>query len=208
MVLKQSCHETQLVNTLTKIINWLSMNVTLMVMISLVCADSHLHLECSYLHVLCGTTYILHSSQSMEKKISVVCQNINKNDCQSHLFVPPHCITSCQTCTCGCLSILYFLHVILLFEILNLNIFGLNELIFVMALSTYQQDQISKYKKLTIRLKNSPQNVVNGLYVSSLSSKFDTIVLFASIVSCASIVVSFVSYVLEYVQVYLNYVSK
>ena len=207
MVLKQSCHETQLVNTLTKIINWLSMNVTLMVMISLVRAESHLDLECSYLHVLCGTTYILHSSQSMKKKTSVVCQKINKKDCQSHLFAPPHCIT-CQTCTCGCLSIQYFLNVILLFKILNLNIFGLNELIFVMALSTYQQDQISKYQMLAICFKNAPQNVVNGSYVSSLSSKFDTIVLFASIVSCASIAVSFVSYVLEYVQVYLNNVNK
>ena len=173
-----------------------------MVIISLVRAESYLDLECSYLQLLCETTYVPHSIQSIEKKISVVCQNINKNNCQSHLPAPPHknnshCMTSCRACGCGCLSIVYFLYVIALFEIVSLNIFGLNQLILIMPLSTHQQHQISKYK--------IPKNVINCLCVSSLSSKFATIVLFASIASCAFILVSFVSYALENIQAYLNY---
>ena len=207
MVLNQPCHETQLFNTFTQIITWLNMNVTLMVIISLVSVASHLNLECSYLHVSCRSIYIQYNGKAIEKKISFIYQNINENDCQSHLFAALHkndsnCMASCRMCTCGCLSVLYFLYVIVLIEILNSNMVGLNQLTFVMTLLTYQKDKILKYKILAICLENFTQNIINGLDVSLLSRKFDRIVLFAS---CASIILSFVSYALECAQIYLNY---
>ena len=215
MVSHHSCHDTQLFNTF-------NMNVTLMVIISLVGAVSRLNIECSYLHILCGTIYFQDNSDSIEKKISVIYQNINENNCQLHLFAlkhtnDSHCMTSCRLCKCdvtltrsllnGCVSVLYFLYVILLFQILNSNIFGLNQLIFVMTLSTSQQDKISQYKiwlTCTICFENAQQNIINSVCVSS-SRKFDTIGLFTSIASWASIVLSFVGCGLEYAQIYLNY---
>ena len=60
-----------------------------------------------------------------------------------------------------------------------------------MTLSRYQQDKISEYKIwLTICFENA-QNILLCLYVSSLSDKFDTIVLLPLIASCASSVASF-----------------
>ena len=176
MVLNHSCHDTQMFNAF-------NMNATLMVIISLVGKVSRLNLECSYFSVLCGRIHIQDNSNSIEQKIPVVYQNINENNCQSHLFASlvlyknySHCMPSCRTCTCGvtlirsllnvCLSVLYFLYVFLLFQILNLNTFGLNQLILVVTLFTSQQDKISEYKIwLTICLESASQNIINSFYV-------------------------------------------
>ena len=67
-----------------------------------------------------------------------------------------------------------------------------------------QQDKTSEYKIwFTMCSKNAAQNIINSLYVSSLSSKWNTIVIFASMVSCASIILAFVDG-LEYAQTHLN----
>ena len=207
MVLNQPCHETQLLNTFTQIITWLTMNVTLMVITSLVSAASHQDIECLYVHVSCGTIYIQYNGKAIEKKISVVYHSINENDCQLYMFAALHindsnCMASCSMHVLLFISTIYFLYVIPSFEILNSNVVGLNQLTFAMTLSTYQQYKISKYKILAVCLENFPQNIINSLDVSLLSSKFDRIVLFAA---CASIILSFVSYALECAQIYLNY---
>ena len=68
-----------------------------------------------------------------------------------------------------------------------------------------QQDKTSEYEIwLTICSKNAAQHIINSLYVSSLSSKSNTIVIIASIVSCASIILVFVDG-LEYAQTHLNH---
>ena len=119
------------------------------------CDGDHLSdLEHSYLHVICGTIYIVYNSKSNETKILVVCQNTNENNCQLHLFEPhiandSHFMAPCRTCICVATLIRSLLNVclsVLLFEILNSNIFGLNQLILVVTLSRYQQDKISEYK--------------------------------------------------------------
>ena len=139
------------------------------------------------IYELCGTMYIQYNGKPTEKKMSVIYQNINENNCQLHMFAALHindsnCMASCCMCTCCCLLVLliYLVYVILLFEISNSNVVELNQLTFVITLSTYQQDKMSKYKILAMCLENFPQNIINSLDVSLLSSKFDRIILFAA----------------------------